>query len=309
MAFPKDFDQSEYITSLFSAKWADGKCLICKVGKYYVISIGILCQNIQTPRGNLQLSVGIVSTKPIFTRQQHEFLIDIQNRISVAKSVDYNQINEDAKRCNVISDSPVTISDLHGFFSNQNVVCKTFLHSPEILLDLWKARLCRIKISIANTTDIYISSYLSYFIASSTVSHRSTEECAFHIELSQMQELTDVSLRVFAITHPVLMSNDRSPVSLKSNNELYIDDNYKWLKKGTGRILNQLKEALSTNNDINVINVLYNSSYVLSTWIHKSSIQKSELATANLNSSCIPFIKHFLIAEDSPAEFSDSGCC
>lgn len=88
LAFPKDFDQSEYITSLFPAKWADGKCLICKVGKYYVISIGILCQNIQTPRGNLQLSVGIVSTKPIFTRQQHEFLIDIQNRISVAKSVD-----------------------------------------------------------------------------------------------------------------------------------------------------------------------------------------------------------------------------
>lgn len=302
-------DKVDVSPQMFPAKWNDRSIFMTKSKNHYIMAICMLMSNITTQRGNLQLTVGIGSTNALFTKQHYQFLNNIYSLIHEAKSIDCELIKSEAEKASAISDSPITLNNPLDFFDGEKIICETFKQNPEILFALWKARMCRLKISIANTQNIFVASYISFFLISTTLSFKPAEECAFHIELSDSDEIDSQNTLVYGVTHPFLAAKENIPVVFAEGNKLKLKKELNWLSKGSGKLLNNIDRALQTNNDVNVINLLYHVSEIMSTWKDKRTIQSNDVENVGLSSSSVAFIRNYLSVENSPAEADFASCC
>ena len=302
---------SQTAECLFPAKWKDGVRFITRSGNRYLFAICVLANEIQTPRGSLQVTIAISSDKAVFSLKHQNFLNQAANYIHHTTEIDSQEIRKIGDKANIFTKEKTTINRPFDIFSKSATICHIFEHKPDILLSIWRARMLGIKTSICSTDDLQPASYLCYFISCCALPAVSTEDSSFHLELSQTNNFSTDDWKLCAVTHPLLQTNPDIPLRLMQNITIQYQKEYNWLSRGDGTIVQQLQSSLSSYDDLNVLYLLINFTSDILSLIQKRNITTEDLQQARIGTKTIRFIREFaqIQCKNPRIDVSDFCCC
>ena len=168
-----------------------------------------------------------------------------------------------------------------------------------------------IKTAICSTDDIQAASYLSYFFSCACLPLKPVEKSNFHIELCQTENFATDDWVLCAVTHPLLQSNENIPVKLIPSNKIQCMKEYTWINSGDCAIVNDLNSAISTFDDLNVLQCLMRLTRSIFDFIQKRRILFDDLEEAKVGRKTIPFIRKFAEKQGRNPEIdvSEFTCC
>ena len=302
---------SETAECLFPAKWKDGVRFLTRSGKRYLYAICLLANEIQTPRGALQVTVAVSSDKAIFSLKHQNFLNQTANYIHHTHEIDPQEVRKIGDKIGIFTKERSSISRPFDLFTKTATICHIFEHSPNVLLSLWRARMLHVKTAICSTDDVQAASYISYFISCCALPVVPTEDSSFHIELAQTKNFASDDWSFCAVTHPLLQMNTEVPVRLMQNYTIQYVNQYSWLSNGDGSIIQNLQASLSSYDDLNVLHTLINFTTDVYSLVQKRHITIEDLLQARVGKRSLRFIKEFAKSQGTNPEIdvSDICCC
>jgi hypothetical protein len=161
---------------------------------------------------------------------------------------------------------------------------------------------------ISATINIEESTRLSYFFGAIGLPLREIRECAFHIDIGEMEKFRNGKWRVCSVTHALMQKEEVGHVNIAAEGKIHLRKELLWLFEGRGRVLKRLRNYMASGKDDALLLEFFRMNQAFRD-LSEGSRSKEGLESMGLDSANMRFVNAFLMTQGRTVGDDHVGCC
>jgi hypothetical protein len=240
------------IDYLFPSRWEHHTIFAFEVGGFFGLATGAMADHIITDRGNLQVTVAILSRSPTVDIAHWRFLSASHELIAALPALEFPPFLEAARQCSLFDESRQIIDQpLYPYFAD-GTVSRHFLHRPADFMAVWRARVTGLTITVEHTKQLKELTSVCAFVGAVGRPICDFRDCVHHLDLPQTDKYQNALWKVCCVTHPMLQAQPIAAVALMDDS-LFTGRSVQWVNRGGGPIVDRLLQIARGGNDRQIL--------------------------------------------------------